>query len=174
VPVSSAPMQNLRRRYFQWCGRHVTLTDETRHDVAIKADIIEQVKRKLAQNDASCSGRHARDRVDQLNYITCFQLWCRLCHMVGHSINDATDKELLCIGTTYFVHLHKKPRQHQTSGAVFFHQSRAPKAIGLQPAITASRDSLPDNRSPPILSRVRMRPVITKRRLGRHLVYSVD
>jgi hypothetical protein len=32
----------------------------------------------------------------------------------------------------------------------------------LQPAITAHRDSPPDDRSHPILSRVQMRPVITK------------
>jgi hypothetical protein len=110
-------VQSLRGHCFWRHRRYIALIDETRHDVAIKADIIEQVKRKLTYNDASCSGCHASDRVDELDHITCFQLWYCLSHMVGRSINDATDNERLCIGSTYFVHMHKKPRQQLASRA---------------------------------------------------------
>ncbi len=72
-----------------WCSCQVSLFDEARCRVPIKADIVEGIKRKPPQNGALCSNRHAGDRADKLNAVTFFQLWCWSCHMVGCSINDA-------------------------------------------------------------------------------------
>src|SRR5881392_2130794 len=63
--------------------------DQTRHHVAIKADIVERIECKSIQNDARCSDPQARDWADELDPVTLFQLWCCSFHMVGYSIIDA-------------------------------------------------------------------------------------
>jgi hypothetical protein len=82
-------MHSLRRRYFQWCGRHVARVDQARRSVPIKPDIAERVERKAPQNDTTRSDRHAGDRVDEVDHVACFELWRCSYHMVGLSITDA-------------------------------------------------------------------------------------
>ena len=59
-----------------WCYCQVSLVDEARPRVPIKADIVEGIKRKPPQDSALCSNRHADDRADKLDAVTFFQLWC--------------------------------------------------------------------------------------------------